>query len=193
MDKTGIIYCYDLEGEVRRLSDLAHRHGWAITQTIIEKAATAPDRRAGLPAIRRMVAKGEVHALVVPSLLMLGASLDETVGLVAKMAATKADLIIEAEGIDTSTIEGAAWLAAVASLQGYKEAVRRENARAGQRRARESGVHCGRPALKPAIVNKLNALLRSGHGVRAASRLAGCSPARAAAEKKAMMAAENFL
>jgi len=192
MDKIGIIYCYDLAAEVQRLTDLAQRHGWNITQTITENAATAPDRRVGLAAIRRMVAKGEVHALVVPSLLMLGASLDETVAFIAKMADGNVDLTVGTE-IDTTRPDGQAWMAAISSLQGYKEALRQEKARAGQRRARDSGVHCGRPALNPKIVNKLNALLRSGHGVRAAARLAGCSPASASAEKKAMIAAENFL
>lgn len=191
MNKIGIIYCYDLEAEVQRLTDLAQRHGWTIIQTFTESAATAPDHRAGMVAIRRMVAKGEVQAIVVPSLIMLGASLDETVALIAKMADSKIDLIAVAEGIDTTTSSGSAWIAAIASLEGFQRALRHRTARAGQLRAMDAGVRFGRPPISESTMKSVRAALAAGQGVRPTARRMGISPARVAAEKQAMRVAET--
>jgi DNA invertase Pin-like site-specific DNA recombinase len=193
MDKIGIIYCYDLAAEVQRLHDLAQRHGCTFIQTFTESAATAPGRRAGITAIQRMLAKGEVQVLIVPSLLILGASLDETVALIAKMSCGKVDLIAEAEGIDTTNPAGAAWMASIASLQGYREAVHRQTARAGQLRAKQAGVKFGRPPIPHGTIEKVRTALEAGHGIRPTARKTGVSPARVAAEKAAMKGGGNVL
>ena len=135
-----------------------------------------------------MVAKGEVQAILVPSLTMLGASLDETVALIAKMAGGKVALIAEAEGIDTTTADGAMWMVAITSLQGYREAMRRQASRAGQLRAQAAGVHCGRPKLPVQTIEKARILIASGIGTRESARRLGLSPARIHAEKRAMEA-----
>ncbi len=141
-----------------------------------------------MAAIRRMMPKGEVQAVIVPSLTMLGATLDETVALIAKLSATKVHLIAEAEGIDTNTPDGSAWMAAVASLEGYKEAVRRQKARAGQLRAQAAGIKFGRPAIPEATMKNVRAALAAENGVRNTARKFGISPARVAGERAAMAA-----
>jgi putative DNA-invertase from lambdoid prophage Rac len=191
MDKIGIIYCHDLEAEVQRLTDLVRRYGWTTIQTVTESAATAPDHRAGMASIRRVVAKGDVQAIVVPSLIMLGASLDEAVALIAKMADSKIDLIAVAEGIDTTTSSGSAWMAAIASLGGFQRALRHRRARAGQLRAMEAGVRFGRPPISDSTMKSVRAALEAGYGVRPTARRMGISPARVAAEKQAMRVAER--
>ncbi len=181
-----IIYCLAADGEVERLSDLARRHGWTTIQTITENPSTAPGQRSGLAEIRRMVAKGEVQALVVTSITLLGTSLDEVVGLIAKMTTAKVTLITEVEGIDTTTPKGCGWMAAVASLQGFQQALRRQKVRAGQRRAQEAGIHCGRPPIPEATMKNVRAALAAENGVRPTARKFGISPARVAIEKSAM-------
>ena len=137
------VYCLSDQPEAERLSNLAQSRGWTVFQTITEQPSTAPDQRAGLAAIRRMVAKGEVQALIVPSLAMLGGSLDEIVETVSRMVSAKADLLVAGQ-IDTTTTQGSAWMAAFASLHGVQQALRHQKARAGQLRAISAGVRCGR-------------------------------------------------
>jgi DNA invertase Pin-like site-specific DNA recombinase len=144
-----------------------------------------------LPAIQRMLAKGEVHALVVPSLTMLGGSLDEIVETVSRLVSAKAVLLVAGE-IDSTTTQGAAWMAAVASLRGFRRALRHQSARAGQLRAREAGVRFGRPLVPDSTIERVRIALAQGHGVRPTARRMGISPARVSAEKQAMKSAGHI-
>jgi DNA invertase Pin-like site-specific DNA recombinase len=186
-----LVYCVSDQAEVQRLTDLAQSHGWTVTQTLSEQCSTAPDRRAGLAAIRRMLAKGEVQALVVPSLAMLGGSLDEIVETVSKFASAEVHLITDAESIDTTMAEGRARLAGIATLGGVQRTLRQQKARAGQLRAKEAGVRFGRPTISDTTMKSVRAALEAGHGVRPTARRMGISPARVAAEKQAMRVAET--
>ncbi len=109
--------------------------------------------------------------------------------LIAKMVDAKVQLVSVAEGIDSTGSDGRAWLGAVASLAGHQRAIRLEKIRSGQRRARASGTHCGRPPLAPAVVEKIALFLANGHGIRPTSRMVAVSPSRVAAEKKSMIEA----
>jgi DNA invertase Pin-like site-specific DNA recombinase len=186
MGTSCLIYC--LHGEEDRLRLIAERRGWTIASVLTESPATAPDRRVGLAAVRRAVGTSGCQAVVVPSLSMFG-SLDATVFLVAQMAEAKATLLSEAERIDASTAEGAAWMAAVTSLRGLQRALRQQKARAGQIRAREAGVRFGRPPIpEKTMVKVRTALAQDGAGIRHVARKTGVSPARVLIEKRAMEA-----
>jgi len=124
--------------------------------------------------------------VIVPTLTVLGAGLDDLVKLVAMMAEKQVGLITVAEGIDTTQPEGRAWMASIASLRQYQVGLRHRKARAGQLRARESGTVFGRPKIKPALIAKAQQSLASGAGVRPTARKLGISAARVAAEKRAM-------
>lgn len=189
MGKLCLIYC--LRGEEDRLRLIADRRGWTIASVLTESPATAPDRRVGLAAVRRAVGSSGCQAVVVPSLLMLG-SLDETVFSIAQMAEAETTFVSEAEGIDTGTAEGVAWMAAVASLRAFQRQLRQQKARAGQIRAREAGVRFGRPPVPDSTIERVRIALAQGHGVRPTARRMGISPARVSAEKQAMRSAKHI-
>jgi DNA invertase Pin-like site-specific DNA recombinase len=193
MNKICIIYCTSTDGGVERLTDLAHGQGFSIAKTLTDSSATRPGQGAGWQALCRDVTKRASQMVIVPSIAVLGAGLDDLVTFLGGLVAGNMDLVAVNDGIDTTTPEGLAWMAAVASLQDYKKAVRRQTARAGQFRAREAGIHCGRPALPAATIEKARLLILSGHGIRPTARSLGISPARVAAEKAAMRNAGNFL
>jgi DNA invertase Pin-like site-specific DNA recombinase len=132
-----------------------------------------------------MVAKDEVQALIVPSRAMLGGSLDEIVETVSRMISAKADLLVAGQ-IDSTTTQGSAWMAAFASLQGVQQTLRQQKARAAQQRAMQAGVRFGRPPIPQCIIERVRTALEAGHGVRPTARKTGVSPARVAAEKRAM-------
>jgi hypothetical protein len=54
------------------------------------------------------------------------------VAVLGKIVAVEMDHVAVNDGIDTTTPQGSTWMAAVTSLQGYKEAARRQMDRAGQ-------------------------------------------------------------
>ena len=92
------------------------------------------------------------------------------------------------EGIDTTTPEGSAQMAAIALLKGYQQALRHQKARAGQLRAVAAGVPFGRPPVPDNIIRSVRTALAAGHGIRPTARKMGISPARVATEKAAMTA-----
>jgi DNA invertase Pin-like site-specific DNA recombinase len=191
-----MIYCLSHDGETERLRSIAETRGWTIAASFTDSPATAPDQRSGYAAMRRMEAKGGVNAILVPELSILGAGLDGSDGLVAfvaKLAAYHVALIAVAEGIDTTTADGKAWAATVASLHTYMKAQRQARIKAGQQRARLSGTPWGRPKIADGVLQSVRAALAAGHGVRPTARKLGISPARVHAEKRAMSSAETFL
>jgi len=191
MNKTCVIYSYAIGAEVDRLTDLAQGHGWTVTETVTEAPTTPPNQRVGMRSVRRIVEAGHATALVLPSILFLGGSLGEAVALISWLSASNVALVAVSEGIDTTQPLGAAWLAAVAPLAEYQKAIRLESARAGQRRARASGTHCGRPPLGPAVVERIRNSLRVSNGTRPTARKLNVSPSRVALEKQAMIAEQG--
>jgi DNA invertase Pin-like site-specific DNA recombinase len=134
------------------------------------------------------VAKGTGQVVIVPSLAVLGAGLDGLVAFVGKLVAAKIDLVLVDDGIDSANQEGSAWLAAVASLTGYQQALRRQKARAGQLRAKAAGVKFGRKPIPDSTMAMVRAALLRNEGVRSTGRRYQISPSRVAMEKKAMIA-----
>jgi DNA invertase Pin-like site-specific DNA recombinase len=192
MDKTCIIYTLASEVEVDRLKAICADHGHTAI-TVLTDSPTTPGHGAGYATLVRMVGRGTVQMVIVPSLTVLGGGLDDLVKLIAMMAEKQVDMIAEAEKICSTHPEGKAWMASIASLQQYQIGLRHRKARAGQLRARESGTVFGRPKINPAIICKVQTALREGAGVRITAKRFQISPARVAAEKRAMANAENSL
>ncbi len=186
MEKTCILY--GLEGDVQRLHDLARRRGWAITQTLTDNPATAPGQGPGWDALCRVAAKGTGQVIIVPSLAVLGAGLDDFVGFAGKLVSANIDLVVVDGSIDSTTKQGTAWLAAVASLTGYQQALRRQKARAGQLRAKAAGVKFGRKPIPESTIEMVRAALLRNEGTRITARRYRISASRVAMEKKAVNA-----
>jgi DNA invertase Pin-like site-specific DNA recombinase len=128
------------------------------------------------------------QVVIVPSLAVLGAGLDDLVAFVAKLLATETALVVVDDGIDTTRPEGLAWMAAVASLTGYQQALRRQKARAGQLRAKAAGVKFGRKPIPDSTMAMVRSALERNEGTRSTGRRYRISPSRVAMEKKAMIA-----
>ena len=185
-----ITYCLFIDkDDPARLHQIAADRGWTVVAAYQDDPLTASNQRPGYKALLRSLTKGGLGALVVPSLLALGSTLDEAVALLAKLKAADVHLVVFEDGIDTRTPEGAAWLVAVASLAGFHQAIRKQKARAGQRRAQDAGVKFGRPPIESDTLNKLrNALRDDTSSVRSLARRLGISPSRVQMEKNAMLA-----
>jgi DNA invertase Pin-like site-specific DNA recombinase len=194
MDKACIIYCVpQTEGEIDRLKAVAADHGHTIATNLKDHGTSVPGQGAGYATLVRMVGKGSVRMVIVPTLTVLGSGLDDLVKLIGSMAEKEVGLIAVAEGIDTTQPDGRRWMASIASLQQYQIGLRHRKARAGQLRARESGTVFGRPKINPAIIGKVQNALRDGAGVRMTAKRFQISAARVAVEKRAMANAENSL
>jgi DNA invertase Pin-like site-specific DNA recombinase len=191
MEKVAVIYCLSNAEEVHLLKSIATDHGQTAITVLTDNAATAPGQGAGWQALVRMVGKGSVQMVIVPSIIVFGAGLDDLVKLVATMAEQQVGLIAVAEGIDTTQPDGRAWMATIALLQRYQVGVRHRKARAGQLRAKDGGVRFGRPPVPDITMKSVRTALAAGHGIRSTARKMGVSPARVAIEKQAIRAAEN--
>lgn len=187
VDSGCMIYCRAIDAEVSRLRAAAGERGWQVLSVITDSPAIAPVQRIGLMAACRAIAEQSGKVLMVPCLPMLGATLGEAVTLIAKLAEAKVDLFIEAEAVDSTTVAGRSWLATVASLSGYQRALRLQNIRAGQLRAKEAGVRFGRKPIPNATLQYVRSELAAGGGIRPTARKVGISAARVAMEQKAML------
>ncbi len=104
--------------------------------------------------------------VIVPSIIVLGAGLDDCAKLVATMSERHGGLIAVAEEIGTTRPEGMALMARIASLHWYQVGLPQWKARAGQLRAISVGVKMGRRPISASIIESVRIALAQDHGVR---------------------------
>jgi Resolvase, N terminal domain len=139
--KTCIIYGLATAGEeeVDRLKAVAADHGYTAITLLTDSPATQPGKGTGWKALVRMVSRGSVVMVIVPTVTVLGSGLEDLVKLVAMMAERLADMIAVAEKIYSTKPDGQAGMASITSLQQYQIGLGDRKDRAGALRARESG------------------------------------------------------
>ena len=142
MSKSCLIYSLS-DFNIESLRPIASSRGWTVTGVFNDSPGAELHQRHGFAAVKRLVAAERVQAVLVPSLLAIGGSLDDLVAFAASLSATNISLVVIGDAIDTATTEGAAWLATMASLHQWKRDQVNQRAKAGARRAREAGSVSG--------------------------------------------------
>jgi len=164
------------DNQRRELEAVAQRHGWVVTATYEDagiSGAKGRDRRPGLDALMKAVARREVDMVAAWSVDRLGRSLTDLMDVLRDLHAKGVDLFLHQQGLDTSTPSGRAMYQMLGVFAEFERAMIRERVMSGLARARADGIKLGRRSLEDSDAKKvrmIHTMLNEGMGVR---RVAG--------------------
>ena len=129
------------------------------------------DKRPGLDALLKSVARREFDIVAAWSVCRLGRSLPDLIGLLGELQARDIDLYLHQQALDTSTPSGRMLFGMLGVFSEFERAMIRDRVMAGLDRARSSGKRLGRPRTTPFQVQRIRLALDEGRGVRETARL----------------------
>lgn len=158
--------CDNQLGELRAV---AERMGWEIRAEYVDHGISGAKGREHRPAFDRMlkaVARREVDLVAAWAVDRLGRSLQDLVGFLGELHATKIDLYLHQQGINTTTPAGKAFYEMLGVFAGFERAMIQERVRAGLQRARAQGKTLGRPKAAAEVERQILELRAAGCGKR---------------------------
>src|ERR1700686_1761389 len=128
-----------VENQERELMAAAERHGWQIAATYRDEGISGAKGRDKRPAFDRLckaVTRREVDMVAAWSVDRLGGSLQELVAFLAELQASRVDLYLHQQGLDTTTPAGKALFQMMGVFSEFERAMIQERVRAGLARAK---------------------------------------------------------
>lgn len=165
-----------VENQERELRAVAERAGWQITAVLRDEGisgAKGRDKRPGFDALLRGAVRREFDMVAAWSVDRLGRSLQDLVGFLSEIHGAGVDLYLHQQAIDTSTAAGKAMFQMMGVFAEFERSMIRERVNSGIARAKAKGQKFGRPKVDAEIEEKVRGLLRQGHGILKAAKLAG--------------------
>jgi DNA invertase Pin-like site-specific DNA recombinase len=181
------------ENQLQPLQEAAGRLGWAVVAVYRDEGisgARGRDKRPGLDALLKGVARREFDIVAAWSVCRLGRSLSDLIGLLNELRSRDIDLYLHQQALDTSTPSGRALFGMLGVFSEFERAMIRDRVLAGLDRARAAGKRLGRPQTAPYQIGRIRAALDEGRGVRETARLLKVSPAKVSAIRR--MSAEGI-
>jgi DNA invertase Pin-like site-specific DNA recombinase len=151
----------------RELRQAAERHGWDVVAVFKDEGisgAKGREKRPGFDRLHKAIVRREIDMVAAWSVDRLGRSLQDLVGFLAELQASRCELYLHQQGLDTSTPAGRALFGMLSVFSDFERAMIVERTKAGLARAREA------PELEDAV----RASLSDGVGICKAARLHGC-------------------
>ena len=170
-----------VENQLQPLQEAARRLGWSIVAVFKDEGISGSQgrqKRPGLDALLKGVARREFDLVAAWSVCRLGRSLNDLVGLLGELQARNVDLYLHQQALDTSTPSGRMLFAMLGVFAEFERAMIRDRVMAGLDRARASGKRLGRPRTTPYTIRRIRSALDEGRGVRETARMLKVSPAK---------------
>jgi DNA invertase Pin-like site-specific DNA recombinase len=162
----------------RRLLDGSAGLSWAVFRDEGISGTRGRDKRPGLDALLKGVARRDFDIVAAWSVCRLGRSLSDLIGLLGELRSRDLDLYLHQQALDTSTPSGRALFGMLGVFSEFERSLIRDRVMAGLDRARSSGKRLGRPRTTPFTVRRIRAALDEGRGVRDTARLLKVSAAK---------------
>ena len=180
-----------VENQRRELEAAAERHGWTIAQVYRDagiSGAKGRDKRPGLDALLKGVARREFDLVAAWSVDRLGRSLQDLVATLGELQAKGVGLYLHQQGIDTTTPAGKALFQMLGVFAEFERAMIRERVMAGLGRARAQGRRLGRPKVAAEVEASIRVVLASGKGIGSTARALGVGTGTVQRVRKEMAA-----
>jgi len=162
-----------VENQRLELRAAAERHGWVVVREFEDagiSGAKGREKRPGLNALLKAVARREIDLVAAWSVDRLGRSLQDLVGLLGELHGKGIDLYLHQQGIDTTTPAGKALFQMMGVFAEFERAMIQERVRAGLARAKAQGKRLGRPRIGEAKEAAIRAAREQGHGIQRIAR-----------------------
>jgi DNA invertase Pin-like site-specific DNA recombinase len=170
-----------VENQLQPLQEAAGRLGWTVVAIYRDEGISGTrgrDKRPGLDALLKGVARREFDIVAAWSVCRLGRSLSDLIGLLGELRSRDIDLYLHQQALDTSTPSGRMLFGMLGVFSEFERAMIRDRVMAGLDRARSSGKRLGRPRTTPFQVQRIRLALDEGRGVRETARLLKVSAAK---------------
>jgi len=164
------------KNQQRELQAVAKRHGWKIVATFDDagvSGAKGRDKRPGLDALLKGVARKEFDIVAAWSVDRLGRSLQDLVSLLGEIHGKGLDLYLHQQGIDTTTPAGKALFQMMGVFAEFERAMIQERVKAGLARARSEGTPLGRPRVSDETEAAIRDARSKGTGMLKIARALG--------------------
>jgi DNA invertase Pin-like site-specific DNA recombinase len=159
--------------QLRELRRSAEHAGWKIVGEFVDHAVSGAKGREQRPEFDRMMkaaTRREFDVIAAWSVDRLGRSLQGLVAFLAEIHASKIDLYLHQQGIDTTTPAGKALFQMCGVFAEFERAMIVERVKAGLARARAQGKRIGRPTVSDRRAAKARSLRASGKGICAIAK-----------------------
>ena len=165
-----------IDNQLRDLHLAAERMGWEIVAHYSYEGisgAKGRDRRPGLDAMLKGIARKEFTMAAAWSVCRLGRSLQLLISLLGDLNSKGVDLYLHQQGIDTTTPAGKALFQMCGVFAEFERAMIQERVKAGLARARAQGKTLGRPRVSSAVESKVLRFKAKGKGIMKIARELG--------------------
>src|SRR5918993_1497619 len=165
------------ENQLKALHEVAHRLGWTVTAIFSDDGISGSkgrDRRPGLDALMKGVARKEFEIVAAWSVDRLGRPLPDLVKLLDELQARGVDLFLHQQALDTSTPSGRMLLQMPGVFAEFERSMIVARVKAGLQRTTKG---LGRQLMPAERVAAIRSMLTSGKGVRETARKTGAGTA----------------
>lgn len=160
------------------LSAIAAQRGWQIVAEYNDagiSGAKGRDDRPSLDKALKDATRARYDVLMVWAIDRLGRSLQDLLATMQTLEASKVDLFIDRQALDTTTPTGKLMFQMCGAFAEFERAMIVQRVNAGLARARKAGVRLGRPEVDTKQVDRARALLARGETIRAVAARCGLS------------------
>lgn len=154
-----------VENQLRDLNLAAERLGWDVVAIFKDEGisgAKGREKRPGLDALMKGIARKDFEMCAAWSVCRLGRSLQHLVSLLGDLNAKGIDLYLHVQGIDTSTPSGRAMFQMLGVFAELERSLISDRVKSGLARSSKKG---GRPRLDPEKHHRAVKLLNGGMSI----------------------------
>lgn len=168
----------DTTNQLIELRDLAKRMNLEIVQEYTDNGISGSkgrEERPGLDLLLNHASQRRFEQVLIFDITRLGRSLQNCIETLNYLNSLNVDILIQKQGIDTSTSVGRLTFSLMASLGEYEKNLMRERIVLGINRAKSQGKKLGRPSnMNDGMRNAIKILREKGMGIVAISRQLNC-------------------
>ena len=158
------------ENQLRELRAVAERMGYEIVSEFIDNGISGAKSRKDRPALdemMKMATHRKFDMVMCWSIDRLGRSLQHLVEILNELQAIKIDLYFMQQGMDTTTPSGRMIFSVFGAIGEFERNLIRERVIAGQKRAKASGTHIGRPTkMNDGMRSAIKTMHENGMSIR---------------------------
>src|ERR1700740_141445 len=159
-----------VQNQREALTAIATQRGWQIVAEYNDagiSGAKGRDDRPGLDKALKDATRAHYDVLMVWAIDRLGRSLQDLLATMQVLEASRVDLFIDRQALDTTTPTGKLMFQMCGAFAEFERAMIVQRVNAGLARARKAGVRLGRPEADQKQVDRARALLARGETIRA--------------------------
>ncbi len=156
------------KNQIARLQEVADKAGWQVVEEFVDKGISGAKGRDRRPAFDRLctaATRREIDVVMAWSVDRLGRSLQDLVAFLSELQASKVDLYLDRQGIDTTTPGGKALFQMMGVFAEFERAIIQERVHAGLARARKEGKRLGRPQVTKKTERAILKARATGKGI----------------------------